>query len=282
LLAVPAQWVHLGAGGLLIASSRGAWIQPLELDALALGGSMRRSLPGTPETTRHLLDGALAAAERAAPLPSAPHMTARRWAWELVNQGYVATHSIALLGEAHQRYARLGRRDLAEFTLRRLDGERGHDQFPLDDLSALGYDANKVVREVPPSGTAAALIAYAADCVQGAEPVEFLGYLYGMERDVIRLSAESFAALDEILPVGVDAASGLRAHATDLDVEHVDEAVSFIANLPADDRAKIAIGCYRTTLIRNSPPPAGEPSEADLEGWFAPLQTKVSNQGGPA
>jgi hypothetical protein len=279
---VPVQWVHLGAGGLLIASSRGAWIQPLELDALALGAAMPRSLPGTPETTRHLLDGALAAAERAAPLPSASHVTGRRWAWELVNQRYVAAHSIALLSEVHERYARLRRRDLAEFTLRRLEGERGHDQFPLDDLSALGYDADKVVREVPPSGTATALIEYAAGCVRGAEPVEFLGYLYGMERDVIRLSADSFAALDEILPAGVDAASGLRAHATDLDVKHVDEAVSFIADLPADDRGKIAIGCYRTTLIRNSPPAAGEPSEADLEGWFAPLQTEVTNQGASA
>jgi hypothetical protein len=279
LLAVPVEWVHLGAGGVLIASSRGAWVEPLELGALALGASMPTSLPGTPETTRHLLDGAIAAAERAAALPGAARMTPRRWAWELVNQWYVAAHSIVLLGEAHERYAELGRPDLAEFTLQRLEEERGHDQFPLDDLSVLGYEADKAVQEVPPAGAAAALIEYAAQCVRGLEPVEFLGYIYGMERHVIRLSAEWFAALDEILPAGVDAASGLRAHAGDLDIEHVEEAIAFVATLPAGDRSQIALGCYRTTFIRNDLTATDEPSEADLKRWLAPFQSQPSNQG---
>lgn len=276
---MPVQWVHLGADGLLVASSRRAWLQPLELDVLALGTSMPASLPGTPDTTRQLLDGALAAAERSSPVRTAPRMTLQRWAWELVNQRYVATNSIALLAEAHDRYGRLGRRDLAEFTLRRLEGERGHDQFPLDDLVALGYDVEQVLREVPPAAAARALIDYAARCVRGAEPVEFLGYIYSMERHVIRLSAEWFEALDEIVPAGVDAASGLRAHVSKLDIEHVDEAISFFADLPAGDRARVALGCYRTTLIRNAPSAAGEPSEADLKGWFTPLQTQLSDQG---
>jgi hypothetical protein len=270
---VPVQWVHLGAPGLLVASSRGAWLAPLELDVVALGASMPGSLPGTPETTQQLLDGALAAAEAGSPPPRALRMTARRWAWELVNQWYVAKHSIALLGDAYERYAGLGRRDLAEFTLRRLEGERGHDQFPLNDLTALGLEADEVVHEIPPAEAAVGLVEYAAQCVQGAEPVEFLGYIYGMERHVIRLSADWFAELDEILPVGVDASSGLRTHVSDLDVEHVDEAVLFFANLPAGDRAQIALGCYRTTLIRNAPTAAGEPSETDLDRWFAPLQS---------
>jgi hypothetical protein len=105
-----------------------------------------------------------------------------------------------------------------------------------------------------------------------------------MERHVIRLSDDWFAALEEILPAGVDAASGLRAHASDLDVEHVDDAVTFFAGLPADDRGRVALGCYRTTVIRGAPTQAPGPSEAELEAWFAPLriphqQTQASNQG---
>ena len=281
---MPVQWVHLGAGELLIASDRGAWIQPLGLGTLALGAPMPGSLRGSTESTRHLLDGAIAAAEREAAPPRPAVMTAVRWAWELVNQWYVATRSIALLGEARERYAAIGRADLAEFTARRLDEERGHDQFPLDDLSALGYHAETAVADVPPAAAATALIDYAARCVEGPEPIEFLGYIHAMERHVIRLSDDWFAALEESLPAAADAASGLRAHAGELDVEHVDEAVAFFAGLPADDRAGVALGCYRTTAIRNAPTQAPGPSEADLEAWFATpdarrQQTQPSNQG---
>lgn len=276
------QWVHLGAGKLLIASSRGAWLQPLEFGGLALSAPMPPSLPATPETTRHLLDGAIAAAEETGPVLSPPPMTARRWAWELVNQWYVATRSIALLEQAHERYFALGRSDLAGFTRHRLEEERGHDQFPLDDLSTLGYDAEKAVNAVRPAPAAAALIDYAGHCVRGPEPIEFLGYIHAMERHVLRVSPDWFAALEDVLPTGADAASGLRSHVTDLDIEHVNEAVSFFATLPADDRAAVALGCYRTTLIRNAPSDIGDPAESDLENWFAPLQAHGFNQRQPA
>ncbi len=266
------QWVHLGEDELLIASQRGAWIQPLGLGGVELDAAMPRSQPGTPETTRYLLDGAIAAAERGpAPLP-APKTTAR-WAWELVNQWYVATHSIALLAEARDRYAAQGRADLAAFTNRRLAEERGHEQFPLDDLTALGYEAERAVSEVVPATTATALIDYATQCVHGSEPIEFLGYIHAMERHVIRLSADWFRELDGVLPSGVDAASGLRAHVSELDIEHVNDAVAFFSGLPADDRAHIATGCYRATLIRMAPSHVAEPSEQELLGWFAPFRT---------
>lgn len=278
---MPVQWVHLGAG-LLIASSRGAWIQPPGLDGLAFSGPMPRFLPGTRETTRHLLDGAIAAAEREAQLCDPPPMTPLRWVCELVNQWYVASESIALLEEAWQLYDGMRRPDIAAFTEKRLADERGHDQFPLNDLTALGYSAAEVVRRVPPAPAAAALVAYAAQAIRGAEPVEFLGYIHAMERHVIRLSPEWFAELERVLPEGVDATSGLRAHAAELDTEHVEEAIAFFAGLPADDRTRLAVGCYRTTVVRNAPTEAPEPSWDDLGRRLAPLhaQHRISNQEG--
>jgi hypothetical protein len=65
---------------------------------------------------------------------------------------------------------------------------------------------------------------------------------------VLRLS-DQLEALDAMLPAGVEAASGLRSHATELDGEHVREAIAFIAALPARDRAAIANGCHRITEI---------------------------------
>jgi hypothetical protein len=208
-------------------------------------------------------------------------MTARRWAWELVNQWYVATESIRLLEAAVERYTELGRRDLAGFTELRLAGERGHDEFPLDDLSALGYDAEAVVRQVSPAAAAKALIAYGRAALRGDTPIELLGYIHAMERHVIRLSPAWFADLQRVLPDGVEAASGLRAHAGTLDTDHVEEAIGFFAGLPAEDRTTLAIGCYRTTRVRNAPTGGRDPSPAELEMSLAPLQVldQPSNQG---
>jgi hypothetical protein len=274
---VPVQWVHLGAGKILVASSRGAWIQlpelgPLGLGALGLGDAMPSAIPGTLETTRNLLDGAIAAAERAVPAPKAPPMTARRWAWQLVNQWFIARYSVALLAEAAERYVAVGRPDLARFTRQRHEEERGHDQFPLKDLRALGYDAEEVVGELPPATAATALIDYARNCARGEHPVEFLGYIHAMERHVLRLSPAWFATVEEVLPSGVDATSGLRAHATDLDVEHVEEAVLFFSGLPAEDRTMIALACYQTTTIRNLASADAGPSDAELERSLSPLR----------
>ncbi len=99
------QWVHLGADEVLVASKAGAWVQRPEPGTLGLSGAMPDSLPATDQTTRHLLDGAIAAAEqratvaaqRAAPRRRTPPLTARRWAWHLVGQWHCAHHSVALL-----------------------------------------------------------------------------------------------------------------------------------------------------------------------------------------
>ena len=263
------QWVHLGADEVLVASRAGAWIQRPEPGTLGLSGAMPDSLPATDETTRHLLDGAIAAAERAVPRRQPLPLTARRWAWHLVSQWHCAHHSVALLPAAIERYDAAGRPELAEFARLKLEEEQGHDRFSLADLRALGYDAEALVQRVAPAPEVTAGLDHARQCVHGEHPVEFLGYVYALERRVLRLSDESFAALDAVLPSGVEAASGARAHATVLDMGHVAEAVSFIAGLPADDRARIALVCHRITRLYCGPLAHDHPSEAELERLLA-------------
>ena len=91
------QWVHLGPGKLLVAGSRSAWIQRPEPGALGLSAAMPGGLPSSVTTTRHLLDGAIAVAEREAPAVKQPQMSARRWAWYLAGQWFCAHQSVALL-----------------------------------------------------------------------------------------------------------------------------------------------------------------------------------------
>jgi hypothetical protein len=269
------QWAHLGVDGVLVASSRGAWIQQPGigglgiLGALGLSGPMSDSQAATEETTRHLLDGAIAAAERGAPNIEEPAMTPRRWAWNLVGQWHCSHYSVELIPHLIERFEATGRPDLAEFARQKLDEERGHDHLALEDLRALGYDAERVVSQMLPARTVTVGLAYARACVESEQPVEFLGYTYALERRVLSLDGDWFKALDAVLPQGVDAASGIRAHATQLDAAHVDEAVAFFAGLPASDRTAIAVGSYRTTQICCAWSPDQIPSDAELEEWFS-------------
>jgi hypothetical protein len=249
------QWVHLGEGETLVAAGRGAWIQRSQTDGfglygpLGLSGPMPDDAPASITTTRNLLDGAIAAAERAAAPVTRPPMTLDRWAADLAGQWYCAHHSVALLPELTQRFADLHRADLADFALEKLEEERGHDAFPLADLRALGYDADEFVLAVGPTSEADAMVQYARECARGDHPIDFLGYAYTLERRVLRLSAEWFADVEAVLPPGVDAMSGVRAHASRFDADHVEQAITFFTRLPGRDRARIAASCYRTTQI---------------------------------
>ena len=88
-----------------------------------------------------------------------------------------------------------------------------------------------------------------AECVGGEAPVSFFGYIYALERRVIRINDEALRALDAAMPPGVDATSGVRAHAHEFDHEHVEELVEFITGLPAADRTEIALACHATAKI---------------------------------
>jgi pyrroloquinoline quinone (PQQ) biosynthesis protein C len=150
----------------------------------------------------------------------------------------------------------------------KLEQEEGHDQFALDDLRALGYDAEPLVRSVPPVPSVAALVDFGRACVNGPDPATFLGYIYALERRVLRLTDEWFQSLAKSLPAGAPVATGLRAHAREFDREHVEEAIAFIAALPAADRAGIARACHRATEISCAPLENEFPPEGELESWL--------------
>ncbi len=269
---MPGQWAHLGAGEVLVATDAGAWIEEPEFGVLGLGGPMADSLPASAESTRHLLDGAIAAAELTAPPAQEPPITAVRWAWHLVSQWHCAHHSVSLLPDLIDRYEATARPDLAAFARRKLAEEQGHDEMPLADLRALGYDAEALVQAVAPHPTVTAGLDYAHNCAHSDEPAEFLGYVYALERRVLRLSGEWFAALEAALPPGVEATSCVRLHAGELDPAHVEAAIAFVAGLPAADRTAVAIGCYRTTQICCAELPGGVPCEAELERRLSPFR----------
>jgi hypothetical protein len=279
---VSVQWAHLGDDGVLVASSHGAWIQKADLAGLAalaplgLTRPMPDSQPATEKTTRHLLDGAIAAGEQSAPPIQEPAITPRRWAWNLVSQWHCAHYSVALIGDVIERFEAIARPDLVAFARQKLEEEVGHDQFALDDLTALGYDANQAVRHVRPAPTVAAGLDYAGSCVQGEQPVEFLGYTYALERRVLNFDDDWLVALEAVLPP--DVTTAIRKHACEFDADHVDEAIKFVAGLPAADRTTIATGCYRTAQICCAWSPDQIPSDAELDSWLSHFEFKTKEQ----
>ena len=204
---MPVQWVHLGAGRTLVASSRGAWFQTDQPGAMSFSGPMPDALGATPATMRNLLDGAIAAAERNGPAHPRSGDDGAAGAWHLVGQWHCAHHSFALLPALIGRFEAAGRDDLARFAAEKLEDERGHDAFPLADLAALGFDGEALVTQVAPEPAVALSLAYARACALGDCPVAFFGYVYALERRVLRLTPAWFAALDAVLPPGVEAAS---------------------------------------------------------------------------
>lgn len=260
------QWVQLRSGETLVASHKGAWIQAPQAAALGLWGSMPASHTGTLETTRHLLDGAMSAGERGGAATGTWPPSARRWALDLVDQWYTAHHSVALLPVAIERYESMRRPELVRFARHKLEEEAGHDRLALDDLRALGYDPETVTREVPPGPIARALVRFAWDCVHGPEPVSFLGYIFMLERRVIRITGAALQQLDRALPSGVQATSAVRAHAVEFDHQHVEELVAFVSELPADDRTAVALACFETASIFSEAAPVdAEHSDRDRE-----------------
>jgi hypothetical protein len=235
--------------------------------------------PATVASTRRLLDGAIAAAERAAPTRAEPALTPRRWAWHLIGQWYCAHHSVALLPAAVDRFEAGGRPDLAEFARTKLDEEQGHEDFPLSDLEQLGYVSAACIRDVAPPPEVIAAVEYARACVEGEHPVEFLGYVYALERLILNVNDEWFGMLAAALPEGIEAASGFRLHVSEFDHQHVEDAVEFISGLPAGDRARIALGCYRTTEIGRATFAGQDPSEAELEQLLGRFSRTNQTQG---
>jgi hypothetical protein len=267
---VAAQWVQLGER-ILLASDHGAWTAAPRRSGAVFLLPMAGDRPATAASTRQLLDGAIAAGERRAPAGAAPEMSAARWAWWLTGQWRSARDSIALIPRAIERFRSDRRAELAAFAEGKLADEQGHERFPLDDLRALGYDAEALVEAVPADPGVLAGLDYARRSLEGPYPLEFLGYMYTLERRMARITPEWLDDVERALPGGCGATSALRLHAGALDREHVEAAVTFIAGLPAGDRAAVATGCFRTTELRCAGLRGAQPTEAELQTWFAPF-----------
>jgi hypothetical protein len=271
------EWVQLDDHAIVVATAAGACLhRPAEFGvADPFLEPMRKS--GTSATTRALLDGVIAVAQRAAPATPVPAMSLARWAWRLAGY-YHTTHATPILmAEAARRFAALGRPELAAYASGKVADEGGHDELALRDLRALGLVAEAVVeRWIPP--TAAALVDYFTRLAHADFPLGVLGYAYALERLALAADRDYVAKVEAVLPAGVYATRCLRVHsALGADAGHTDDLISVAAGLPATERIHIARACHATAKLCCAPPPGASPSEAALAAEL-PIFSTTANE----
>jgi hypothetical protein len=266
------EWVRVLPEVVVVATNERAWLHRVKTFDPSDPFAQPMRCGGSLATTRNLLDGVICAAQKSiAQTAHPPSLTLARWVWRLAGY-YHTTHATPpLMTEAAERFAAAGRTRLAQYATHKAQNEKRHDELALRDLKALGYDAELLVEQLVPP-TAARLVDYFIRCVHAPNSVGCLGYGYALERLAAAVSKDYIERVKTMLPPGVRATRCLRAHsALGSDARHLEEAIEIAASLPADDRERIALTCYRTTEICCSPPPDGYLSEESIEQILSTL-----------
>lgn len=257
------EWVSLPGGRVVVATAQDAWVhRPRFGDPW---GDLTRPMtgPGSADTTRRLLDGALAAAatRRGPPTPPAD---ADAWVFRLISL-YVTTRATPpRMARVAERFEAEGREALAAWARGKVIDEHGHDTLALRDLAALGYDAEALVAAVQPR-RAAAVVACFDRLVEAPDPIGTLGYAYALERLAANRTRAYVDGVQAMLG-DVRATRCLRVHsAAGSDVDHVDDLVDAVAPRTAEERRRVALACHETARILFDPALV-EPLGA---GWVA-------------
>lgn len=268
------EWARVAPDEIIVADARSARLHrpdPIAPDPFRAP----MTGPGSVETTRWLLEGAIAAGLRAARDDAAgltpPPLDLHRWAWRLCGLYHMTTETPALLAEAEARFTALARPALATWAADRRREETGHDRLALRDLAALGLDPAIVHRVHPPA--ARRLVDWFRAAVRDEPlPLGAIAYAHTVERLALRFGRAYLDRVLAILPRGVDATRCLRVHsAVGTDAGHVDDNISVVAALPADERARIALACREVAWLSSTPPTGGYCDRASLLTMFGSL-----------
>ncbi len=99
-----------------------------------------------------------------------------------------------------------------------IEEETGHDEWILNDLRALGQDAD-AIRAAGPGAQTEIMVAYAYDMIARKNPVGFFGMVHVLEGTSVTLALNAAQQIQTALRLPPAAFSYLRSHGT-LDQEH--------------------------------------------------------------
>lgn len=100
-----------------------------------------------------------------------------------------------------------------------LNEERGHEEWILDDIEALGGDP-KSARESAPRFPCKVMVGHAYYLVDRVSPYALLGMIHVLEGMAVVLAANAVQAIRKTIPAASDAGFKYLTTHSDLDVEH--------------------------------------------------------------
>ena len=153
------------------------------------------------------------------------------------------------LQRAARRFNELGRPEVAAYLEERAREETGHDRLALKDLRALGLPAERLVANFIPEGIKPLCKRFDDLCVEDY-PIGCIGYSYCLERIAALKQETDIEKVQAMCPDGIDVTRFLRAHSSlGSEAAHVEEAIEFVASLPANDRIRVVQETYESALI---------------------------------
>lgn len=162
---------------------------------------------------------------------------------------HTSVHTPRNLCAAASRFKDLGRPEVADYLEDRAHEETGHDRLALKDLRALGVPAERLVANFIPEGIKPLCERFDALCAQDY-PMGCIGYAYCLERISALKQKSDVDKVRALSPSGIDATRFLRTHSgLGSEVAHVEEAIKFVASLPAKDRISVVQETYHSASI---------------------------------
>jgi hypothetical protein len=246
------EWVNVTANISIIARESGeAWFHTRSgtregLDPFATpmtGVGARGSTVG-------LLDGAINLGfARIEKRLARPDPTLAAYIVALVGCYHTTVDSPRNLRRAAGRFKELGRPEIATYLEDRAREETGHDRLALKDLRALGVPAERLVANFVPEGIKPLCKRFDDLCIQDY-PIGCIGYSYCLERIAALKQQTDVQKIQAMCSDGVDVTRFLRAHSSlGSEAAHVEEAIVFVASLPANDRIRVVQETYESALI---------------------------------
>lgn len=122
---------------------------------------------------------------------------------------------------------------LRDATAHYIEEELGHQEWILNDIAAVGGDA-EAVRHGQPAFETELMVAYAYDTVHRGNPVAFFGMVYVLESTSVTLASQLAGTLGPALDLPPRAFSYLSSHGS-LDISHMEHFRALVNRL--DDTA---------------------------------------------
>lgn len=218
---------------------------------------------GARTSTQALLRALIVYALGGEPSPAKRDLSLYTYALDLIGSYHNAGRTTSNFLHAATRFRHIGRTDIASYLERHAREERGHEKLALRDLNALGLPGDRLVAEIMPPGVEP-LCELFDRYSREDYPIGCIGYSYFFESAAARRTQAHLDAWQALSPTGSDATRFMRAHSSlGSEIDHVDDMLEFIAELPAEDRTRIALAVYATAVaVREHSKEAGEKAAA--------------------